>query len=86
MSFAEGRVIEFDYFSYRGVIEQRRALPHYMWFGVSEHYADEKPQWFMVATCLDRQAQRHFKLVNMYAIDMAEDQSLPWRSQQGESK
>ena len=85
MSIWDGKVIEFTYVNHRGVSEIRRAVPRGLWFGTSEYYhPDHGNQWFVEAWCLDRQAERRFMLSRMEMIDKSEDQSLPWRSQQGE--
>jgi predicted DNA-binding transcriptional regulator YafY len=77
MSIWDGKVIEFTYLNHRGVMELRRAVPTGLVFQKSEYYDGE--EWFVVAWCLDRQAERTFMLTRMGMIDKAEDQSLPWR-------
>lgn len=80
MGIWDGRVIEFMYLTHRGVEESRRAVPTGLRFMKSEYYPRHDAEWFVVAWCLDRQAERTFMLSRMSMIDKSEDQSLPWRN------
>jgi predicted DNA-binding transcriptional regulator YafY len=81
MGIWDGRVVDFIYTNHRGVTEYRRAVPTGLSFEVSTFYPDEGKAWFVVAWCLDRQAERRFLLSRMGMIERSEDQSLPWRKE-----
>jgi predicted DNA-binding transcriptional regulator YafY len=55
--------IKFIYTNWRGENSQRRAVPTRLWFGVSKYH--KKPQWFIEAFDLDKNATRDFALVDM---------------------
>lgn len=78
MSFFHGKVVEFLYVNHRGVEEIRRVVPRYIWFGKSEWHG-EKEQWFLRATCLERQSDRDFQISVIQGWELSEDQTLPWR-------
>lgn len=80
MGIWDGKVIDFLYTNYRGVSEVRRAVPTGLKFQRSEYYQDDGEQWFVVAWDLERQAERHFMLSRMQAVEKDSDQSLPWRN------
>lgn len=81
MSFHEGKVVEFTYINHRGVSEFRRVVPRYIFHGKSKWHPYDPKQWYLVATCLDRQSDRHFKFSqdNMQGWEISDDQTLPWR-------
>lgn len=81
MSIWEGKVCEFQYTNHRGEVAMRRAVPRDLVFEKSEFYPQHGEEWFLVAWCLEKQAERRFMLSRMWLIDKAHDQSLPWRTQ-----
>jgi len=81
MGIWDGRVLEFQYLTYRNVEELRRVVPMDLVFEESPYYPMHGKEWFLRAWCLDRQAERRFMMSRIMLIDKAEDQSLPWRKE-----
>lgn len=57
------KILEFDYVNYRGEQSHRQVIPTSVEFGTSPHHPE--PTWLLRATCLDRKAERTFKMSDM---------------------
>ena len=65
MPLTERRAVRIDYTNWRGEREWRRILPLRLIFDSNEFHPE--PQWLLVATDLDKAAERHFAMQDIHA-------------------
>lgn len=59
--------LSFTYKNYRGEVATRAVIPQTVWYGLSPFH-DDKPQWFLKAYDLDKQAFRDFAMADITDI------------------
>lgn len=57
--------LRFYYKNHRGDVRERRVLMPRFNYGILKHYYPDKPQWFIYAFDVDKNAWRSFAMMNI---------------------